>query len=410
MRYLIKFGFLFLVIFLLSCEVNNKHEMELKELSPPVSDFSMHPYLFAHGSELLMSWTEQENDSVSGLYFSKYSNGVWSEKSAIIKGQNWFVNWADFPAISADNDNLISYYLKKSDADTYAYDIFIKQSNDAGKNWTLENKLHSDTTKTEHGFVSLAPSNNNSFFISWLDGRNTKSMDHDHVHGQNEGAMQIRVAEVMSNGEIVKEFELDSRTCDCCNTSTALTGDGPIVVWRDRSEKEIRDIYYSKFKDGIWSESKPVYQDNWEINGCPVNGPKVAVQESSVAVAWFTAADNIPKVNLSFSKDIGEHFLEPITISQGNAIGRVDLLMLDEKIALISWMESSEDLAFQKIAKVGIEGKIEKSITIQEISGARSTGFPQMELVGDHIVMAWNHVENGTTKVKVFTFSLEALN
>ena len=180
--------------------------------------------------------------------------------------------------------------------------------------------------------------------------------------------MQIRVAEVKSDGEIRHEFELDSRTCDCCNTSTALTDDGPIVVWRDRSDQEIRDIYYSKFKDGNWSKSKPVFQDNWKINGCPVNGPKVAVQKNSLAVAWFTAADNNPKVNLSFSKDMGDNFMEPIQINQGKAIGRVDLLMLDKETALISWMESSENLALMRLAKVGIIGKIEKIITIQVIN------------------------------------------
>lgn len=410
MKNILKFSLLFSAVFLLSCQVNHKNNTELKEMSPPVSDGSMQPYLFANGSELLMSWTEKENDSVFGLYFSKYNNGIWSEKSAIKKGKNWFVNWADFPAISGENDNLITYYLKKSDAETYAYDIFLKQSNDAGKNWNIENKLHSDTTKSEHGFVSLAPSKNNSFFISWLDGRNTKGMDHGHEHGQGEGAMQIRVAEVKSDGEIQYEYELDSRTCDCCNTSTALTDDGPIVVWRDRSDQEIRDIYYSKFKDGNWSKSKPVFQDNWKINGCPVNGPKVAVQKNSIAVAWFTAADNNPKVNLSFSKDMGDNFMEPIQINQGKAIGRVDLLMLDKETALISWMESSENLALMRMAKVGIAGKIEKIITVGEISGSRSTGFPQLELVDGHVFMAWNDLQNDKSRVKVFSLSLEALN
>jgi len=98
--------------------------------------------------------------------------------------------------------------------------------------------------------VSLAPSNSDSFFVTWLDGRNTKSTGHDHAHEANGGAMQIRVAEILRNGDKRNEFELDSRTCDCCQTSTAFSEEGPIVVWRDRSDQEIRDIYYSKLKDG----------------------------------------------------------------------------------------------------------------------------------------------------------------
>ena len=410
MKNILRISLFFLAIVLLSCQANVIKKVELEEMTPPVSDDSMQPYLSVHGSELLMSWTEQENDSVFVLCFSRFNNDKWSEKTVIKQGENWFVNWADFPSIYGNNKNLISYYLKKSDAETYAYDIFLRQSTDSGKHWDIENKLHSDTTKTEHGFVSMTPSHTDSFFITWLDGRNTKSTGHDHGHGGGGGAMQIRVAEVMSDGNIKNEFELDSRTCDCCQTSTSLTDDGPIVVWRDRSDQEIRDIYYSKFKDGSWSKSKPVFQDNWKINGCPVNGPKVAVTGTSVAAAWFTAAENIPKVKLSFSKDAGNNFMDPIEINQEKAIGRVDLLMLDQETALISWMESSEDRALLKIAKVGIDGNIEKIFTAAEIAASRSTGFPQMELVDGQIYMAWNGLENDKIKVKVFSLSLEALN
>jgi len=222
--------------------------------------------------------------------------------------------------------------------------------------------------------------------------------------------MQIRVAEILRNGDKRNEFELDSRTCDCCQTSTAFSEEGPIVVWRDRSDQEIRDIYYSKLKDGNWSKPKPVYQDNWKINGCPVNGPKVAVNGGSVAVAWFTAAENIPKVKLAFSKNGGAQFLDPIEMNLEKAIGRVDLLMVDDQTALVSWMESSKEMAQLKLAKVGIGGNIEKIISIQEISADRSTGFPQLELVDDQIYMAWNEMKDDKPMVKMVRLSFDVLN
>ncbi|MCP4883674.1 MAG: hypothetical protein GY908_07770 [Flavobacteriales bacterium] len=409
MKFIRKFS-LTLGVLAMSCQVNDKKEPEIQQLSPPVSENSMQPYLSANGSELLFTWTEQENDTLSTLYFSKFDHKKWTEKTLIKKGQNWFVNWADFPSVVGDKEHLISYYLKKSDAETYAYDIFLRQSNDSGMHWSIENKLHSDSTKTEHGFVSLAPSNSDSFFVSWLDGRITKSTGHDHAHEANGGAMQIRVAEILRNGDKRNEFELDSRTCDCCQTSTAFSEDGPIVVWRDRSDQEIRDIYYSKLKDGNWSKPKPVYQDNWKINGCPVNGPKVAVNGGSVAVAWFTAAENIPKVKLAFSKDGGAQFLDPIEMNLEKAIGRVDLLMVDDQTALVSWMESSKEMTQLKLAKVGIGGNIEKIISIHEISADRSTGFPQLELVDDQIYLAWNEMKDDKPMVKMMRLSFDVLN
>ena len=68
-----------------------------------------------------------------------------------------------------------------------------------------------------------------------------------------------------------------------------MTAEGPVVVYRDRSEaeKEIRDISIVRLKGKKWSAPRPVFQDGWRLNGCPVNGPAVAAAGRRVAVAWF---------------------------------------------------------------------------------------------------------------------------
>ena len=39
---------------------------------------------------------------------------------------------------------------------------------------------------------------------------------------------------------------LDARACDCCQTDAAMTSAGPVVVYRNRTEEEIRDIYIAR--------------------------------------------------------------------------------------------------------------------------------------------------------------------
>ena len=78
--------------------------------------------------------------------------------------------------------------------------------------------------------------------------------------------MTIRFAEITSICDIINEVELDATTCDCCQTSIAKTSEGPIVVYRNRSENEIRDIYISRFRDNIWEKPIAVHNDGWEIN------------------------------------------------------------------------------------------------------------------------------------------------
>ena len=107
--------------------------------------------------------------------------------------------------------------------------------------------------------------------------------------------MTLRAAIVSERGEVSKDILLDNRSCDCCQTTAAITTNGPVVIYRDRSEEEIRDISIVRQVEGKWTAPKVIHSDNWQINGCPVNGPKVASLGNNLAVAWFTAAGDQPK-------------------------------------------------------------------------------------------------------------------
>ena len=93
---------------------------------------------------------------------------------------------------------------------------------------------HTDGINAEHGFVSLLPTPEGKTFAVWLDGRHTKK--------EEINAMTLRSAEIDKDGKLSNEVELDGRVCDCCQTGATWTKKGPIVVYRDRSEDEIRDI------------------------------------------------------------------------------------------------------------------------------------------------------------------------
>ena len=193
--------------------------------------------------------------------------------------------------------------------------------------------------------------------------------------------MTIRGAIINKEGKKENEWELDNRVCDCCQTSAAITDNGPVVVYRDRSEDEIRDMSIVRYVNGKWTTPTTIFPDNWKIAGCPVNGPRADAINNNLAIAWFSMADKKGQVNLVFSKDGGQTFDKPIRIDEGKPIGRVDVLMLDSATAMASWMEGSSI----KAVKVNMDGKKESSILIASSSEARSSGFPQMTKSGNRI-------------------------
>jgi hypothetical protein len=287
----------------------------------------------------------------------------------------------------------MAHFLEKSAASTYAYNIKTISSADNGKSWSSPQLLHDDGKQAEHGFVSIVPFKD-KFFAAWLDGRNSPA-EEGHSHGGHHGQMTVRGAIIDKNGNKENEWELDNRVCDCCQTSAAITTGGPVVVYRDRSEKEIRDISIVRFINGQWTSPKTVYADNWKIAGCPVNGPRIDALNNNLAIAWFSMSDQKGQANLAFSENGGESFGKPVRIDEGKAIGRVDVLLIDEKTAMITWMEGPSI----KAAKVHADGTKDSSLTIVTSSESRSSGFPQMTRAGNKIMFAYTDNKEKTIKL-----------
>ena len=260
-----------------------------------------------------MSWVEKVAEKRYALRFAVRDAKAWSAVGTVAEGENWFVNWADFPSVIALADgSLAAHWLVKSGTGTYAYDVNIARSKDGGKTWGTPVVPHTDKTQTEHGFVSLLPLPDGRVGAIWLDGRNLKDVKKSHDDETPLAvSMTLRYAAIDANGGLSDEAELDARVCECCQTSAALTSEGAIAVYRDRSDNEVRDIYSVTREQGNWISPRPVHSDNWEINGCPVNGPSIAAEGRRVAVAWYTEANRSPKVKAVFSDDAGASFGSP---------------------------------------------------------------------------------------------------
>lgn len=380
-----------LAIIIISSSCNNgtnkagKENAEVKVFASPADSVSAEPCLFTdkHGV-VYLSWVVKTKEK-SFLKFSTLNNGEWSKSVMIASGEDWFVNWADYPMLVSDGEgNMLANFMEKSERGKYTYDVKFVASSDNGISWSNPKLLNDDGKKAEHGFVSVVPYGKD-FFISWLDGRNTTTdsvaVDHDGHHG----AMSIRATIVDKQGTKINEWELDSRVCDCCQTSAAITANGPIVVYRDRTESEIRGISIVRLVNGKWTQPRSIFSDNWKIAGCPVNGPQADAVGNNLAVTWFSSPDSSGRVNLAFSADGGENFNSPIRIDEGKPIGRVDVIMLDEKSAMVSWMEGE----MIKAARVYNDGKKDPSLTIASSSESRSSGFPQMTRSGKSLIFAW---------------------
>lgn len=366
--------------------------LRVQDIDSPARTGSGEPNLYAAGDgKIYLTWIESSPDGQSALRCAVRQQDGWSSPQTIAQGNDWLVNWADFPSLAVINDkSLVANWLVTSGDEKYAYDVQLALSNDGGKSWSGPIVPHRDDTATEHGFVSLLLWSDDDFLAVWLDGRNFASSSAGYAgHGEPANEMALIAALVDTTGDLSEEILLDPRVCECCQTSATLTSNGAAIVYRDRSSDEVRDIGIVRFQNGRWIEPEIIYNDNWKIEGCPVNGPAVDAHGERVAVAWYTGANDISRVNAAFSNDGGASFGQPLQVDDGNPMGRVDVIMLSDSSALVCWLEQNGEVGEIRARRISSAGARGSSMTIAETSPQRASGFPRMARNDEEIIFTW---------------------
>jgi len=364
------------------------------QLTSPAGAGASGPQLTVSSRGALLSWVEQAEGRAT-LKFSERTATGWTPAQIAASGTDWFVNWADVPSVIRLADgSFAAHWLQKSGAGTYAYDVRLSYSKDAGKTWATSFTPHHDGTKSEHGFASLFQMpGGGGLGLVWLDGRNMKP-----GHGEHGGGdMSLRFASYGRDWKQTADAAVDLKVCECCPTSVAVTADGPVAVYRDRADGEIRDIHIAQLTGGKWSEPVAVVKEDWKFPACPVNGPSISARGRNVAVAWFQAKDGQPKAFVAFSNDGGKTFGKPVRLDSEGTLGRVDVEMLADGSAAAAYIDLTANRAEFRVRRVTPGGELSAPLTIASLANNRSSGYPRMALSGDELVFAWVDRDGGSS-------------
>ena len=359
----------------------------IQRLAVPAAPGSQAPHLaVGQNGAIALSWVTADEIG-HRLQYSVLEGKAWSEPRNVARGDNWFVNWADFPSVvPVSGEMWAAHWLVRQPAGGYAYDVHLSVSSDAGTTWSESVIPHDDNTPTEHGFVSIFPEATGLGLI-WLDGRNTANGTSHHSSG---GGITLRAATYSSTLEAATETLVDDLICDCCQTDVAMTGRGAVAVYRNRTTDETRDIYAARYVDGEWLPGRVVADDGWTIGGCPVNGPAIAAEGDHVAVAWFTAADDEPRVRMARSDDSGETWSTAVDVTKGGLFGRVDVALLEQNEVAVSWLcGDSEEHTRLCLRRIGAENSMGQVHVISGEDKVPPLSVPQLARSGDSIIAAW---------------------
>ncbi len=343
----------------------------------------------------VLSWLEPAGDDAVALKYAVFEGGALGAAREVTRGSDLFVNWADLPSVQPITaDVWVANWGKYAAGSAGAYHVATTVSGDGGRSWAASVQLNDDDTEAEHGFVEpFAWGDEIGAF--WLDGRQLAEWSFDEPDKLL--GTSLRVAKLDYSGQVVGREIVDELVCDCCQVNSALTSRGPVVVYRDRTPEEIRDIFVRREADA-WAVPVPVGADNWHIEGCPVNGPAIAARGERVAVAWFTAAGGAPRVRFAWSVDAGASFAPALELDGAGSFGQVGLVLADGGTAFATWWRAAAgggtDLVLRTVAP---DGALGAPRAIAHSSTTQPVDVPQIMAAGDDLLVAWTSLDADAT-------------
>lgn len=367
--------------------------------TPAAADSGMYSLAAGADGRSYLAWLEPVPAGGHAFKFARLEGRAWGEARTIATGANWFVNWADHPSLTAAPDGrLFAHWLvntgKKSGS--YGYAIHARTSTDGGATWTPVFDEGMKNVSDYSGFLSFLPGAPETVAV-YL----TPLHPDDGTGGHDDMVKTVGIARFGAGGAEIDRAIVDPDACSCCSTDLAWTADGPVAVYRDHEAGEIRDISIVRRVAGKWTAPAPVHRDGWKINACPTNGPAVAATGRRVAVAWFTAADDAPRVHAAFSTDAGATFSAPVRVDDGTPVGWPDVVMFDDGRTIVSWLErTANGVGEVRVREVSAAGPSPAHTVAKTVSG-RGAGIPMMVRQGSDLLLAWRDGGVKTARVAV---------
>jgi hypothetical protein len=159
------------------------------------------------------------------------------------------------------------------------------------------------------------------------------------------------------------------------------------LAYRGQRGDGIRDHFIARFNDDRWEAPTPLGREGWKTAGSPANGPRLAADGPHMGAAWFTAADDEPRVLVSTSPDAGTLWTMAQRADLGHPAGRVDTLLLRDGSQYVLWVEDRGEDDSQPagiyLRRYNGFGGAMRPARLAPAGPAQVNGVPRLALVKD---------------------------
>jgi hypothetical protein len=347
------------------------------------------------GSEYV-TWVEHSADSGADVMLARANNQGQLQGSPVrvnSEAGNATAWRGDPPTVAVSRDGVlyVGWTARTGPSSAHANDLYLSVSHDNGKSFGAPIKVNDDQKPAVHGMHSLVVAGNGRVYLAWLDERNVvQPQPSQMAEGHHmESNREVFMASLTDGGQTFSpNHRVATDACPCCKTALAVGPDGRIYIsWRQVLPGDFRHIAVaSTMDDGkSFSPSVIVSDDRWQIAGCPVSGPALAIgDDGALRVLWYSAGSaGETGLYWSESSDGGSTFAPKRLFSSGQASGTPVLLRGEGNTLVAVWGKGVGSASHLMTARLDGEGHVTEQM------GAIGSELPSAAQSGDRLFVAY---------------------
>ena len=289
--------------------------------------------------------------------------------------------------------------------------LLTSQSNDGGRSFARARPVSGGDAAGNRGWEATTLDRDGQVVAVWLDHRElSASRGQSMPHEGQQHTGHAMPADGAARAQLSKLYfgrvdgsdsprAIASGVCYCCKTAIATAPDGSIyAAWRHVYPGNTRDIAFTVSRDSGRTFLAPlrVSDDRWVLDGCPENGPAMAIDRSNrVHLVWPTIVagstpGSEPTLALFHATSAdGRHFSTRERIPT-EGLPRHPELAIDSTGALIAvWDEQENGTRRVVLARAAPNGAGPVRFTRDILAGAGTNVYPALVPVADGVAVAW---------------------
>ena len=303
--------------------------------------------------------------------------------------------------------------------------LLTARSDDGGKSFGGVTTVQGSDAPGNRGWESIATLPDGRVVAAWLDHRETAMPAAPsapmHHEGQahtghampSDGAARAQLSKLYVGSIDGSEAPriVTGGVCYCCKTALTATGDGSLyAAWRHVYAGNLRDIAFAVSRDGGLSFSPPlrVSEDKWALDGCPENGPAIAVDsEKRVHLVWPTLVPGVtagsePTLGLFYAvSSDGRSFSARQRLATEGTPYHATIAVNRAGALTVAWDELADGRRRPVYAR-GAGGSAAGFVR-ETIAGASQGSFPVVASAGDGFVLAWTDTTTSPSRIAIQT-------